>query len=42
MGEQQQAPGAKDLWVRVAQAMEGSESMAFEPNFSRGKPRYSA
>ena len=28
MGEQQQAPGAKDLWVRVAQATEGSESMA--------------
>ena len=36
MGEQQQAPGAKDLWARVAQATEGSESMAFGPNTSRG------
>jgi hypothetical protein len=36
MGEQQQAPGAKDLWARVAQATEGSESMAIWPNTSRG------
>jgi hypothetical protein len=42
MGEQQQAPGAKDLWARVAHATEGSESMAFGPNSSRGRPRYSA
>lgn len=42
MGEQQQAPGAKDLWARVAQATEESESMAFGPNSSRGRPRYSA
>src|SRR5262249_32628576 len=36
MGEQQQAPGAKDLWARVAQATEGSESLAIWPNSSRG------
>lgn len=36
MGEQQQAPGAKDLWARVAQATDGSESMAVWPNSSRG------
>ena len=36
MGEQQLAPGAKDLWARVAQATEGSESMAVWPNSSRG------
>ena len=36
MGEQQQAPGAKDLWAQVAQATEGSESMAVWPNSSRG------
>jgi hypothetical protein len=36
MGEQQQASGAKDLWARVAQATEGSESMAVWPNSSRG------
>ena len=41
MGEQQQAPGAKDLWARVAQATGGSESMAFGPDSSRGRPRYS-
>src|SRR5262249_4029337 len=36
MGEQQQAPGAKDLWVRVARATEGAEGLAFGPNPSRG------
>ena len=41
MGEQQQAPGAKDLWARAALAIGGSESMAFGPNSSCGKPRYS-
>jgi len=42
MGEHQQAPGAKDLWARVVRATGESESMAFRPNSSRGRPRYSA
>jgi hypothetical protein len=41
MGEQQQAPGAKDLWARAAQAKGGLRAWAFGPDSSRGRPRYS-